>query len=261
MRIAVAQVEGRPGDIEANLEVVRRRAAEAASAGARLVVFPEAFVTGYAIGPDLLLALAEPAGGEQERVLREIAAGAGIAVAIGLPELDGDTIFNAAVLVDREGEVRIRARKTHLYGALDRAAFCPGDALAPVADVDGLHVGLLVCYDIEFPETVRTLAGRGAQLVAVPTALMQPSAWIADTLVPARAAENQLYVAYANRVGVEGELIYTGGSCVAGPAGGVQRARGDAEALLLADVDPDAIARARRRHDYLAERRPGLYDA
>jgi predicted amidohydrolase len=111
---------------------------------------------------------------------------------------------------------------------------------------------------VEFPEAVRALAAAGAQLVAVPTALMEPSGWIAETLVPARAAENQVYVAYCNRVGAEGELVYVGRSCVAGPAGDVVAA-GPAEQLLLADVDPAAIDRARTRHDYLRERRPELY--
>lgn len=127
-----------------------------------------------------------------------------------------------------------------------------------MVDLDGLRVGVLVCYDVEFPEAVRALALAGAQLVAVPTALMEPSAWIAETLVPARAAENQVFVAYCNRVGTERTLTYVGRSCVAGPAGEVVAA-GTEEQLLVADVDPAAIERARTRHDYLRERRPELY--
>ena len=98
-------------------------------------------------------------------------------------------------------------------------------------------------------------------LIAAPTALMAPSHWIAETLVPARAAENQVYVAYANRVGVEGELTYIGRSCVAGPEGRIVSAGPSDETLLFADVDVAAIEHARRRHCYLAERRPALYEA
>ena len=120
-------------------------------------------------------------------------------------------------------------------------------------------MGLLICYDVEFPEPVRRLAVQGAQLVAVPTSLMAPSHWIAELLVPARAAENQVFVAYANRVGAEGELLYVGRSCVAGPEGRAVVAGPADESLLFADVDPAVIDAARERHSYLDERRPALY--
>ncbi|CAA9501843.1 MAG: 5-aminopentanamidase [uncultured Solirubrobacteraceae bacterium] len=259
MKVALLQAAGVPGDVAANLAAIRRAAHEAADGGARLIVFPEAFVTGYNIGAEMLLALAEPAGGEHVRALRTIAAEAGIAVLCGLPELDGDSVFNSAVLIDRDGEVLLAYRKTHLYGDLDRGAFRAGDALAPVVEIDGVRVGVLVCYDIEFPEAARALAVAGAHLVAVPTSLMEPSGWIAETLVPARAAENQVYVAYCNRVGTEGELDYVGLSSVCAPDPSGNVFAGNAETLLYADVDPAAVDEAKGRHDYLRDRRPGLY--
>jgi 5-aminopentanamidase len=259
VRIALLQAPGTPGDVPANLDAVRRAAHEAAEGGARLLVLPEAFVTGYNIGAELLLALAEPADGAHVRALREIAAGAGVAVLCGYPELEGDEVYNSAVLVDRDGTVLLNYRKTHLYGDLDRGAFKAGDRLAPVVEIDGVRVGVLVCYDIEFPEAARALALAGAQLIAVPTSLMDPSGWIAETLVPARAAENQVFVAYCNRVGTEGDLDYVGLSCVAGPAGGPVLSAPREAMLLYADVDPAEIDAAKGRHDYLRDRRPGLY--
>jgi predicted amidohydrolase len=260
VRVALFQAAGTPGDVAANLAAIDRAAHEAAEAGARLVVFPEAFVSGYNIGPELMLALAEPADGSYVHRMREIAAGAGIALLCGYPELEGDAVFNSAVLIARDGSVVLNYRKTHLYGELDRAAFRAGDALPPVVEIDGIRVGVLVCFDIEFPEPARRLALAGAQLIAVPTALMEPSAWIANTLVPARAAENQVFVAYCNRVGTEGSLTYVGHSCVAGPGGGpVASGPRDEEMLLYADIDLDEIAAARSRHNYLEERRPALY--
>jgi len=112
---------------------------------------------------------------------------------------------------------------------------------------------------VELPEPVRALALRGAQLIAVPTSLMAPAHAVAQVLVPARAMENQLFVAYANRVGQEGELRYVGRSCVAGPDGLVAAAGDDEERLLVADLDLGAIERSRAGHDYLRERRPALY--
>ena len=260
MRVALFQAAGVPGDVAANLAAIRRAAHEAAEGRARLIVFPEAFVTGYNIGPELLLALAEPADGAQVRELRTIAAEAGVAILVGYAELEGDAVFNSAVLIERDGAVLLNYRKTHLYGDLDRAAFRPGGELGPVVELDDVRVGVLVCYDIEFPEPVRSLAMAGAQLIAVPTALMDPSGWIAETLVPARAAENQVFVAYCNRVGSEGDLDYVGLSCVAGPAGGAPLSAPKGEELLVyADVDVEEIDSAKGRHDYLRDRRPDLY--
>ncbi len=258
MKIALFQSRGVPGNVAANLAAIRRAATDAAAAGARLIVFPEAFLTGYNIG-GLVRDLAEPEDGPSLLELRRIAADAGIAILCGYCERDGERIYNAAALLDRHGEPRLNYRKTHLYGAVDRAAFTPGDELT-VATIDGLRIGVLICYDIEFPEAARLLALAGAQLVAVPTSLMSPFDWVSRILVPARAAENQVFVAYANRVGSEDEIAYVGQSCVAGPDGTLLASAGpQEEALLFAEIDPVAIEGARAVHSYLAERRPSLY--
>ena len=256
MKIALLQAAGTPGDRAANLATIERAARDAARAGARLLITPEAFVTGYNIGRDALADLAEPADAPQ---LADIARNAYIAILAGYAERDGDTIYNSARLVDRDGATLANYRKTHMFGDLDRSAFTPGDAVDAIATLDGVRVGVLVCYDIEFPEAARALASRGAELIAVPTSLMAPSQWIAELLVPARAAENQVYVAYANRVGSEGDLVYVGRSSVAGPDGGRISAGAYEETLLFADVDPQAIERARARMSYLRDRRTDLY--
>jgi predicted amidohydrolase len=257
MRIALAQAAGVQADVAANLAAVRRTAADAAARGARLVVFPEAFLTGYNIGPERIAALAEPADGPSVRALQAIAADTSIAILCGYCERDGDRVYNSAALVDA-GRTLATCRKTHLFGQVDRAAFTPGDGFT-LATLDGLRVGVLICFDIEFPEPARRLALDGAQLIAIPTSLMAPAHLVAETLVPARAAENQIFVAYANRIGTEGDLDYVGRSCVAGPEGVVAAAGASDETLLFADVDPAAIERARDGHHYLRERRPALY--
>lgn len=260
MRIALLQSAGTPGDVAANLLAVRRAARQAAAAGARLLICPEAFVTGYNIGAQRLAELAEPVDGPSVGALREIASETGLAVLCGYCERAGDAVYNSAVLVDADARTLANYRKTHLFGELDRAAFSPGEDLV-TAEVDGVKVGVLLCYDIEFPEPARRLALGGAQLIAVPTALMAPAVWVAETLVPARAAENQIFVAYANRVGSEGELTYVGRSVVAGPEGALAIGSAEDEALIHADIDLDAIARARRKYSYLDERRPALYES
>lgn len=120
-------------------------------------------------------------------------------------------------------------------------------------------MGLLICYDVEFPEAVRAHALAGVDLVAVPTALMRPYDIVADTIVPARAYENQLFVAYANRCGAEAELNYCGRSCVVAPDGNDLARAGASEELIFAAVEPAAYQASRISNPYLADRRPALY--
>jgi 5-aminopentanamidase len=258
MRLALYQGPGARGDVPANLATVRRVAARAGAEGARLVVFPELFTTGYHLGARLR-ELAEPLGGPSLDAIGASAAAADLAILTGFCERDGRRLFNSAVLVGPDGRLLAVHRKCHLYGAMEGALFAPGDALALV-ELERLRVGILICYDLEFPESVRALALAGAELVAVPTALMAPYDLVARTLVPARAAENQVFVAYANRTGSEGDLAYVGHSCIVGPDGkDLARAGRDDERLLLADLDPAAIIEARAAQCYLSDRRPELY--
>jgi predicted amidohydrolase len=257
MRLALLQSRGTPGDVQANLEAVRRAAQAAVTVGAGLLVTPETFLTGYDIGRARLRRLAAPDASE----VGEIAAAAGVAIVCGWVERDGDLVHNAATLFDAEGRALLTHRKVHLYGDVDRDAFDPGGEALAVAELDGVRIGLLICFDVEFPEAVRALALEGAQLVVVPTSLMAPYDVVARTLVPARAAENQLFVAYCNRVGREGPTFdYIGQSCLAGPGGELIAVAGrEEERLLIADVDPAEIRAARAQFSYLAERRPALY--
>lgn len=112
---------------------------------------------------------------------------------------------------------------------------------------------------MEFPETVRAHALAGTDLLCVPTALAEPFTVVPDTLVPARAVESQLYVAYANRTGTEGPYTFAGRSALAAPDGTVPVRGGRDEELLLADADPALLAASRSDSPYLRDRRPELY--
>lgn len=258
MRIAVYQGAGVSGDVAANLAVIRAQAAHAAAAGARLVVFPELFTSGYDIGRRVH-ELAEPVDGPLPAALAGVARETGIALLTGWPERAGDVVFNAAALIERDGSVLANHRKLHLFGGDETALYRPGERFT-LAELDGVRLGILICYDVEFPEAVRALALAGAELVAVPTALMPPYDAVARILVPARAAENQVFIAYANRVGRETTLEYIGQSCVCDPDGrDLARADGNSETLLIADLDLAAVGRSRGAQFYLRDRRPELY--
>ena len=261
MRIAIHQGPGEPGDTDANLACMEAAAVRAADAGAHVLLFPEAFLSGYNIGAGALARAAQAADGPAAARLAAAARDAGVALLYGYAERDGGAVYNAAQLIDAHGERVASYRKSHLFGDLDREAFAAGDGAPVLADVGGWRAGILICYDVEFPENVRALALAGADLVLVPTALMAPYAFIPRAMVPTRAYENQVFLAYANRCGREGELVYVGESCVIGPDGAELARAGRGEELIVADLDRERLARSRAVNTYLADRRPEIYRA
>jgi 5-aminopentanamidase len=257
MKLAVYQGTGVQGDAAEALAVVRRIVTRAAARGVRVVVFPELFLCGYNAG-DAVHALAEPAGGRSAEAIAALAARTGVAVLYGYPERDGRRVYNSAQLIDGSGRPVANYRKTHLYGRWEHRVFTPGDGFVTGA-LGGLTIGILICYDVEFPEAVRVLALAGADLIAVPTALIRPFDRVARTLVPSRAFENQVYVAYAGLCGEEGGLGYCGLSCVIGPDGSELARAGRRRGIFAAEIDPGVLAASRRLNSYLTDRRPRLY--
>ncbi|MFF0646242.1 carbon-nitrogen hydrolase family protein [Streptomyces tendae] len=260
MRTALLQSSGRPGSTAENLKVLDEAAGRAAAAGAALLVTSELFLTGYAIGDDIGV-LAEPADGDAADAVAEITGRHGLAIAYGYPERAGERVYNSVQLIAADGTRLAGYRKTHLFGCFERDHFTPGEQPVVQAELNGVTVGLMICYDVEFPENVRAHALAGTDLLLVPTAQMHPFQFVAESVVPVRAFENQMYVAYVNRVGHEGEFEFVGLSTLAGPDGIARARAGHAEELVLADVDPAFLAASREANPYLRDRRPGLYGA
>ena len=234
-------------------------AARARALGAQILVCPEMGLTGYAIGAERVRALAEPADGALTQAVAATAQRHGIAVVYGYPELHPQgQPFNAVQAIGPDGQSLARYRKTHLYGDLDHAQFSAGDAASQVFVWRGWRLGLLICYDVEFPETVRLLALQGVDAVLVPTANMAAFDEVQNLLVPARACENRVFVAYANACGHEPGIHYGGLSTVARPDGGVLSRAGRDGDLLIATLTQEALDLARRSSPWSA-RRPDLY--
>ena len=253
MRIAIFQSAGKVCDIAYNIEQIRKAAQRATEQGARLLICPELYLSGYNIG-DAIFELAEPVNGSSAQQLAKVAAERHIALLYGYPERADNVVYNSACLIERNGQAIANYRKTHLYAAEEKRLFKPGNELVRVK-IDDFTLGLLICYDVEFPEAVRTHALTGVDLVAVPTALMQPQDFIAETMVPTRAFENQVFVAYVNRCGRERELIYCGKSCVVGPNGKDLARAGLGEELLIADLDRERYQEWRELIPYMQDRR------
>lgn len=258
MRVALFQGPERTGGVEDNLAAIGRAARAAAAGGARMLVCPEMSDTGYHIG-NRAHDLAEPADGRYATAVARLCRESGVAVVHGYPERSQAGVHNATQVIDRDGRRLADYRKCHLFGEIDRAVFVAGDRPVVQFAVDGLTVGLLTCYDVEFPEMVRAHALAGTELVVVPTGLMAPFDLVSDVLVPARAYESQVFIAYANRCGVEGELTYCGSSCVVAPDGRVLARAGRHEETLVVEVDRPALLASRVVNTHLQDRRPELY--
>ncbi|HEY9038094.1 MAG TPA: carbon-nitrogen hydrolase family protein [Roseovarius sp.] len=234
-------------------------AALARAEGADLILTPEMMLGGYNVGADRCKALAASADALID-ALKSIAVKHEIALVAGLALPGPDGPYNGVIVLDAAGAERYRYHKTHLYGDVDRTQFAAGAALSGVFELNGWSIGLGICYDIEFPEVARTLALQGADLILVPTANMKPFDSVATRLVPARAEENAIYIAYANYIGTEGDFDYGGLSCICGPDGeDLARAAQDAPDLLFADLSQAGLAARRALQNHLTDRRPALY--
>lgn len=264
IRVAAAQCRPIPEDVPANLSLMDRLLADAAGQDVDLVVFPEMMLTGYGIGAEAVSRLAEPVDGPSGQSVAEMARQHGVAVCFGHPERDGEAVFNSVSLVSESGERLTGGRKMHLFGDVDAQQFSAADRAPQVATWHGWTVGTAICFDVEFPETTRLLAEQGADLVLVPTANMVGFEVVNRVLVPARAAENQLALVYANHTGSDPLFDYNGDSLIAGPDGSIlaeASATGSptGEQLVIADLDPHRVLDARRDFSYLTQRRTDLY--
>ena len=242
--------------------------------GADLVVLPELCTTGYAFASPAELAAQAEAVVDGPTVVAWAAEAArlGVCVVGGLAERAPEGCYNAAVAVGPRGVAAVY-RKAHLFAA-EKTLFLPGDTGPVVADLPCGRVGLLVCFDLRFPEAPRALALQGAELLAVPTTwtdLHKPQPYdargwcMANVLAQVHAYANRVYVACADRVGAEAGVRYLGASMVFDPSGEALAgpASPDGEEQLLAAYDP-ARARDKRlgeTNDLFADRRPELYGA
>lgn len=257
MRIAVLQMSAAAGDTESNLASIAASAHQAAEGGATILVTPELAVTGYGAG-EAMAALASPAdGGLISARLDAIAREAGLVLVAGFAEADDGRVFNSALVTDG-GDRRMVYRKSFLFGDYERQLFTPRRPSTALLRIGDTTVGVLICYDVEFAENVRRLALAGADVVVVPTALPRGAAaeFIARNMIPVRAYENQVFVAYADLCGDDGLFSYAGLSCIAAPDGGfLAQAPADAETVIFADVDPSRYSTSRAESPYLEDLR------
>jgi predicted amidohydrolase len=268
LRVAACQIDPQLGEVDRNLERIERAVTDAAAAGAGLAVLPECAVTGYAFGSlDEAMPVARRASAVAADRLAELATRHHMTVICGSLESEGEAVYNVAHLVTPDGR-RFHYRKTHLpFLGIDRFTTPGGDAPS-VIDIGGVRVGVLICYDLRFPEAARICGLDGADLIALPTNWPVGVEFHPGLFAPARAAENHCYVLAADRVGTERGTTFLGRSLLIDYDGNrVAVASDTEEELLVGEIDIDAArathVRARpgeHEWDTIADRRPGLYN-
>lgn len=271
--ISVLQAQGAVGAVDDNLKVLRSFAERAAGEGTDILVTPELFATGYAPAK----VAGEDGSAVRERIA-QIAADLGVAIVASTVEhtversagfaanATTERRFISASLFASDGNELTRYRKSNLFGGEEQEVFDLGDAPAEVVEVAGLRVALAICYDIEFPEIARRAAVAGAEALLIPTAVPstgdvagdQPghtynAEVISTHMVPVRALENGLYIAYANHSGPG----FTGLSTIASPYGNTLAISGrDDTELLSAEFFSSEVAKSREVNTYLKDLRP-----
>jgi 5-aminopentanamidase len=266
-KIAGVQMDCRIGEVAANRAAIIERLHKAAALGARIAIFPECVITGYAFESlEEARPFAETIPGSSTEALTAACREANIWAVVGMLERSGDIVFNACVLIGPAGLVG-SYRKIHLpFLGIDRFTK-PGDRPFAVQEIDGLKIGMSICYDGSFSETTRILTLLGADLVVLPTNWPAGSESTVRHLVQCRALENNVYYAAVNRIGTERGTRFIGQSRLIDVNGELlASASADEDTILVAEIDP---ARARNKQivripgkymlHRLNDRRPDMY--
>ena len=263
LKLAVGQTIPKLSTSE-SLQHLAELATEAASHGADALILPELFLGGYLL--ENVHSRAVKLDGPELEQAAALALETGVTLIFGLAEAELDpsgieTHFNTALALEGgTGQVLMSYRKTRLFGDAEKAAFHSGNQLGQVFAIKGVCCCLLICYDVEFPEAVRTCALAGTELLLVPTANMVPYNTVNTCLVRSRALENHIHVTYCNWSSfTSGEGVqFNGESSVVAPDGTVLAAfAADEDSLRYAQiVVPNEVS---TEDNYLADRRPTLY--
>lgn len=254
MKVALLQMDLAWEDVAENHRRAARLLAQAKEGGATLAVLPEMFSTGFSMDA---ARIAQAPGGESEQFLREQARALGMWILASVPERGDPTPRNMAMLASPDGGV-VKYAKIHPFSfAGEDRVYTAGDRVV-TADVAGVRVTPLVCYDLRFPEPFRTAAAETDLFVVVANWPDQRREhW--RTLLRARAIENQAYVVGVNRAGTGHGLQYAGDSAAIAPLGETLAEADAREQVLFADVDPEVVRKLRARFPALQDRRPSAY--
>jgi predicted amidohydrolase len=264
IEVALAQISCKRGDKAENIRKIESRVTKAKQQGADLVIFPELSLTGYTVR-DQIYELAETVPGHSTTVLEKLAKKTGTYIVFGMPELSEKTqatVYNAAVLVGPDGFVG-KYRKMYLptHSVFEEKRYFRPGYQTGVFETELGKIGLIICYDIFFPEVIRLTRLKGAQLIVCISASPATRRTFFETLTAARAIENTAFLAYVNLVGIEDGLQFWGGSRLVGPNGKtLVQAKYDEEDMVIGEINYADIRPTETFVPILKDLRPELFD-
>lgn len=253
--VFIAQLTPRLGDKKLNYQIIKETMMEAKKNNSQLVVFPELFLSGYSIG-NKVNELAETVDGPYLTKIRDLCKEMNLHVVISFPEDGQDgNYYIASSFIDNNGEVLGTYRKMHLFD-IEKKFFTPGEEFKVVETKFG-KVGLMICFDVEFPEMARALKLKGADLLIIVNANMHPYKNHHHIYARSRAMENEITVIICNRLGVEDELEFCGDSMIVDAFGEVVLSLGKEENTGLASIN--LSQNLDPKMNYVKNRRKELY--
>jgi len=248
----VAGIQLRPimYDVEANIKRGLTYFEQAVDQGADLIVFPEMWTTGYYLSKESFLELAEPQDGNTVTLMQQMAAQTETAVIAPFVEKGNeDNCYISAAVIDSTGDLRGVTRKSMLWGR-EKQIFSQGQYSYPVFDSKVGKIGVLICYELEFPETARLLALEGVDIIVCPSVWSVAANHRWDIQLPGRALDNTVYVLGVNNVGNNA----CGKTKLVSPLGDILAEASDRkEEVLIQAIDPEALKWAREEIGYLAD--------
>ncbi|MBP5153979.1 MAG: carbon-nitrogen family hydrolase [Lachnospiraceae bacterium] len=259
MNITCIQMDMELGRPDENFSLAARLIREAAAAGPDVIVLPETWNTGFFPREDLETYCDRDA----RRVKREIgalAAELGVNIAAGsVANLRNGKVYNTACIFDRTGQCIAEYDKTHLFTPMQEHVFFEKGGRLCLFELDGMRCGILICYDIRFPELTRTLALGGMDVLFVVSQWPLVRIPHLKTLAKARAIENQMFVAVCNSCGRADGTVYGGGSVIYDPWGTVLAEAGEGPGIISAACDGSILGQIRTSINVFNDRRAELY--
>ncbi|MDF2683721.1 MAG: carbon-nitrogen hydrolase [Brevibacillus sp.] len=258
LTIALAQLKGSLYEKELNLYRTISTIQTCKEKNVDYVMFPELFLSGFYI-QDKVKDLAETVDGPSIQAIRQKAKETGIGVVIGFPEVYKNRYYNSAAFIEKDGSIAGVYRKIHLFDK-EKEFFTAGEE-CPIFLTPAGKIAVMMTFDVEFPELSRIYAIQGVELILVLNAHSVPYEPHQEIFLRARALENQLFVAAANKVGLEKSTVFFGESAVITPNGMFLEKGGNNEELIVASLDLSDVYRVREEQPmkYLENRRGKLY--
>jgi len=260
LKIALIQMDIELGDPDINYARAAKKIAEAAKGEEKpdVIVLPEMWNTGYSMSN--IAQVADRSGSRTQLVIGELARRYGVHIIAGsVADSDGEHVRNTIYAFDRSGQMHASYSKIHLFRLMDEEKYLTAGKKRGELQLDGHAAGMMICYDIRFPELARKLALSGAKILFVPAEWPHPRLHHWRSLLIARAIENQMYVCGINRVGRDAANVFCGHSMIVDPWGEVIAETDETETIISAAVDLAKPDEVRGRIPVFMDRRPELY--